>query len=215
MKYKIYKIIFPNGKLYIGYTSRTLRKRFSEHMTRASKLGTPLYHAIRKYKEENIQIELIESYDNKEEALQAEIQFIKENKTTDINFGYNLHEGGGDPPNNGHLRKGISLYDIMSKEQIQESQRKRVATIKRRAKRMTPTERKKRWGHQRGKKMSKDTIEKRINTIKNMSKKERRMKYGTAIGKKWYHNPDNVFEKYYGVEGTQPKKYILGRGRMK
>ncbi len=66
MKGKIYKIINKeNGKVYIGCTIYTLKKRFEEHLYRCLKTDIPtkLYNSMRKYGTENFEIELIEECD--------------------------------------------------------------------------------------------------------------------------------------------------------
>ena len=62
-KGKIYKITnVVNGKIYIGCTIHSLKRRFSEHLYRCEKsdINTKFYNSIRKYGIENFKIELIE-----------------------------------------------------------------------------------------------------------------------------------------------------------
>lgn len=89
--YKVYKIINRvNNKYYIGMTKQTLGKRFSQHKQNA-KIGkiTYLYNAIRKYGEDNFEIELLCEYSNKKECCESEIEYISKNID-----GYNLASGG-------------------------------------------------------------------------------------------------------------------------
>lgn len=89
--YKVYKIVNKvNGKYYIGMTKQTLIKRFSQHKQNA-KIGknTYLYNAIRKYGNDNFEIELLLECSNKEECCVLEIEYISKNKD-----GYNLAPGG-------------------------------------------------------------------------------------------------------------------------
>lgn len=89
--YKVYKIVNKvNGKYYIGMTKQTLIKRFSQHKQNA-KIGknTYLYNAIRKYGNDNFEIELLLECSNKEECCVLEIEYISKNKN-----GYNLAPGG-------------------------------------------------------------------------------------------------------------------------
>lgn len=89
--YKVYKIVNKvNGKYYIGMTKQTLIKRFSQHKQNA-KMGknTYLYNAIRKYGNDNFEIELLLECSNKEECCNLEIEYISKNKN-----GYNLAPGG-------------------------------------------------------------------------------------------------------------------------
>lgn len=61
--YKITNIV--NGKIYIGCTIHSLKRRFSEHLYRCEKtdINTKLYNSIRKYGIESFKIELIEECD--------------------------------------------------------------------------------------------------------------------------------------------------------
>jgi group I intron endonuclease len=65
-KGKIYKITNTiNGKIYIGCTITTLKKRYQEHLYRCFKTdyNSKLYNSIRKYGEKNFTIELITECD--------------------------------------------------------------------------------------------------------------------------------------------------------
>lgn len=56
----LYRLVFPNGKSYIGITSRTIEERFYEHCKTAKNNGSYAIHkAIRKYGKENILIETL------------------------------------------------------------------------------------------------------------------------------------------------------------
>ena len=76
--FKIYKIQFPNGKVYIGQ-SKNYKKRWREHLREAAK-GNDLkvYRAMRKY---NITIEAFsiieDNITTQEEANAREIYYIQ------------------------------------------------------------------------------------------------------------------------------------------
>ena len=56
----IYKYAFPNNKLYIGQTTRSVGVRFNEHLYSSTKgEGYYLHRAINKYGKENIVIDII------------------------------------------------------------------------------------------------------------------------------------------------------------
>lgn len=91
----IYKLTFPNGKVYIGQTSRNLNKRLSDHcnesfnIKKITKFNNLKANAIRKYMTFDVNILYQgEDLDNQE------IKFIEEFKSTNKNFGYNLESGG-------------------------------------------------------------------------------------------------------------------------
>lgn len=90
-EWKIYQLIFPNGKFYIGQTTRTIWKRFKEHCTDTSK--RILRFAIRKYKKENIVVKLLDVSYTQEEADRVEDGYIMLFDTI-IPSGYNMQRGG-------------------------------------------------------------------------------------------------------------------------
>lgn len=96
--YKIYKCTNTiNGKIYIGYTKKSLQKRIIEHRCSA-KNGSDyfLHKAIRKYGEENFLWEVIlESKDQEFILNQMESHFIeKYNCFCESGYGYNMTHGG-------------------------------------------------------------------------------------------------------------------------
>ena len=97
----IYQITnLTNNKKYIGQTSRTISKRWSEHKKSAkTNIKTPLYDSIRHYGIDNFIIEtIIEAPINDLDML--ETNYIKTLNTLYPN-GYNLETGG-------HLNKKLN-----------------------------------------------------------------------------------------------------------
>lgn len=96
----IYKITNDiNNKVYIGQTSFSIEKRFSEHCKDAFKFKAekrPLYSAMRKYGIENFHVELLEETENPNEREKYWIQ-----KFNTYHNGYNATIGG----------EGKCLYD--------------------------------------------------------------------------------------------------------
>lgn len=87
--FKVYKITNKiNGHFYIGYTKLTIQKRFKLH-TKSKTNKMPIVCAIKKYGIDNFIIELMCEFDNKNDALNCEIQLIQELKPN-----YNVHFGG-------------------------------------------------------------------------------------------------------------------------
>ena len=83
----IYKLTFPNEKIYIGQTSQRLRSRLSEHCCYND--NTIKGKAVNKYK--SFKCEILyqgEDLDNQEE------RYINIYKTLERNYGYNLESGG-------------------------------------------------------------------------------------------------------------------------
>jgi len=95
-KYIVYKITcLVNNKIYIGYTKRTAKERLSEHFRCAKKksaINTKFAKAILKHGRDNFIIETLFVFDNKEEALQKEIELIE--FFNSIKEGYNTRIGG-------------------------------------------------------------------------------------------------------------------------
>lgn len=94
--YKVYIIkSLINDKCYIGYTKHTLNHRLSTHFRCAKKnsmSNNKFANAILKYGIDNFLISLLFECDNKEEALNKEIFYIKEYDS--VKNGYNSSKGG-------------------------------------------------------------------------------------------------------------------------
>ena len=92
----IYKILFPNGKHYIGLTSRSLEDRQKDHKYNAKKGDTKcLYNALRKYDmEDTLELVEIDTADTNEELCEKEIGYILSYNSFDREYGYNMTLGG-------------------------------------------------------------------------------------------------------------------------
>ena len=90
--YRIYKLTFPSGKIYIGITSRTIKERiYSGYDNKFIKkeISNCGWESVKK--EELYQIE------NEEDAFQKEIDMIKFYDSTNPEIGYNQSTGGQAP----------------------------------------------------------------------------------------------------------------------
>lgn len=57
----IYKIVnHINNKVYVGQTTRSLKKRWRRHLSDVNKLDYPIYKAMRKHGVENFSVEEID-----------------------------------------------------------------------------------------------------------------------------------------------------------
>lgn len=85
-----------NGKVYIGQTSASAIERFDSHCNVAFKdlKNFKISKALRKYGKENFKVETLKICETKEELNFFEKEFIKQFKSTDIRFGYNMTPGG-------------------------------------------------------------------------------------------------------------------------
>lgn len=97
MTSKIYKITnLINNKVYIGYTTKSLKERFKQHCNRnVCNIKMPIVSAIQKYGKENFKIELLEeSEDDKYIHNEREKYWIDILKARDPKIGYNVAAGG-------------------------------------------------------------------------------------------------------------------------
>lgn len=89
--YSLYKLTFPNGKLYIGITSN-FNRRMSQHKHDATKKDLKLYRAINKYGWNNIKKEVVIFGLTRFEAMDMEKLLIAEQDL--VRAGYNTTPGG-------------------------------------------------------------------------------------------------------------------------
>jgi group I intron endonuclease len=99
MVYKIYKITnIINDKIYVGFTSQTIEKRFNQHKSKSRGDNLDKLHkAMKKYGVDNFNIELISEHPTINDALANEKKLISELDLT--KNGYNLSSGGEWSPN--------------------------------------------------------------------------------------------------------------------
>lgn len=94
-KFVVYLLVFPNSKIYCGYSSNIKKRWRNEKGYSQQDL---VYRAINKYKWENLKKYIYKSFDNAKDALSLEYKIIKDYSLTNPNNGYNLIDGGGNPP---------------------------------------------------------------------------------------------------------------------
>ena len=93
----IYMITFPNGKCYIGLTTRTIEARWKEHNRTAKANDTKLlYKALRKYDMvDTFQMTVIDTAETQQELCEKEIAHIEMYNSHYIRGnGYNMTDGG-------------------------------------------------------------------------------------------------------------------------
>ena len=94
----IYKILFPNGKIYIGLTKTSIEKRTREHKCCANKDDKHfiVYKALRKYNMiESFELIVIDTAYNDEELSEKEKAYIHFYNSYYLNgCGYNMTRGG-------------------------------------------------------------------------------------------------------------------------
>lgn len=113
----IYKATFPNGKVYIGQTTKDLKQRIWEHNYYSKKeingeyfSKAPFYKALRKIDFNQLKWEVIDFAENREELDEKEIKYIKEYNSC-VKFknskGYNCDFGGKKGGNFGNFSEEI------------------------------------------------------------------------------------------------------------
>lgn len=90
--YIVYKHTCPNGKVYIGITSRKPRERW--HNGQGYKSHRFFWNAIQKYGWDSIQHDVLFEGLTKEEACKKEMELIALFKSNQAEYGYNLSVGG-------------------------------------------------------------------------------------------------------------------------
>lgn len=119
--YKITNLI--NGKIYIGQTVQSLKKRWNQHCCSKRAAKSLLNMAIVKYGRENFEIKEIGGANSLTELNYQEWLLIHLNKCKTPN-GYNINNGGG---GTGHLKEDIKdkiRKANIGREQSQETRKK-------------------------------------------------------------------------------------------
>lgn len=97
--YSVYRLRFKNtDRVYIGYTSNTIEKRFSYHWKARKSSNTSLSRYLRNINKEDVILECLYVSREREDALAAEIKLIAENKSMITQNGFNHTIGGENPP---------------------------------------------------------------------------------------------------------------------
>ena len=128
----IYKIPFPNGKCYIGLTSRTIEERWKEHNKDAKAGDTKcLYNAIRKYDMiDTFQMIEIDTAETKEELCKKEIAHIEINNSNSAGInGYNMTDGGDGVFGYRHTDESKKKISYKSKQWRKENPEKAVERL--------------------------------------------------------------------------------------
>ena len=106
--YKIYKLTFPNNKVYIGQTKQDINKRFGNNGIKYNRCPL-IWKAIQKYGWNNVKKEILLDNLTLEESNNAEINYIVNvYKSFDSKNGYNISYGGKNMPHREETKKKIS-----------------------------------------------------------------------------------------------------------
>lgn len=92
MGYTVYRLTSPSNKVYIGITSRAVKKRWNNGI--GYRKCPMMNSAIKKYGWENFKKEILLENTTESEAKSLETLLIKIHRSNEREFGYNLTEGG-------------------------------------------------------------------------------------------------------------------------
>ena len=92
--YCVYKHTSPNGKVYIGITSKIPEERWGTDGNAYKFSNSYFYSAILKYGWDNFKHEILYTGLTKEQACKIEVELIALYKANDREFGYNIFIGG-------------------------------------------------------------------------------------------------------------------------
>lgn len=180
-------MIFPNGKKYIGITKQKVEKRWLNG--NGYKDNKYMFRAIKKYGWNNIKHIVLYENLTKDEAEQKEIDLIKQYKSSEREYGYNIEKGGHINCVSDETKKKISKafkgekHPMYGKHHTEETKRKiSIVGIGRippnKGKKMSKEQKEKlsiirkgkhyspKTEFKKGHKVSKETIQKILNTRK-------------------------------------------------
>lgn len=149
--YTVYKHTFPNNKIYIGITSVDVKKRWANG--RGYKDRNLVGKAINKYGWENVKHEILFENLSKEKAELKEIELIKKYKSNNRHFGYNVQNGG-------------NSRGKLSQNEIERIRKRAIGNQIWLGKHHTEETKQKLREIHTGMKMSKESIEKRVQKMR-------------------------------------------------
>lgn len=168
----IYKLIFPNNKVYIGQTKQEFNRRLNFYKNiKKTYCNNYLYNAIKKYEWDNIKKEII-CITSKEFINDLEKYYIKLYNSTNRLFGYNIEDGGE--------------KDYNVKEETKEKIRKKLTGIKHTKKRKLKAGL--RWKGNKNPKYNKNKKENHPMWNKHHSNETKKLMRKAKLGKK---NPEH------------------------
>lgn len=114
----IYCLTFPNGKKYVGQSTRQWAKRWRGHQSTTK--CTALKNALYKYGAARISWELLIYADSREELDQLEINYIRRFNTL-VPIGYNLTEGGS---------RAIPISILVTRPKLTKAEKDKIRKIR-------------------------------------------------------------------------------------
>jgi group I intron endonuclease len=150
MEWSVYMHIFPNGKKYIGMTSQRPTRRWKDGL-QGYRTQTLILNAIREFGWENVEHKVICVVGTREEAEAMEIALIKEHRSNDPEYGYNI-EGGG------KRSRGYKInFDPVKRSEAHKGEHNWIA-----GKHLSPEYKAKLSAAHKGKKMNRESVAKSV-----------------------------------------------------
>ena len=118
-KYVLYEHVAPDGRVYIGITSRKNPKSRWQNGTGYSR-NTYFTRAIKKYGWDNFKHIILKTDLSEEEAKKLEIEYISKFKSNQRKYGFNISSGGES--------KSGTVISEYQKQRIREGTKNRVFT---------------------------------------------------------------------------------------
>ena len=136
--WKVYLLVFPNSKVYVGVTKYSVRVRLLQHFhAAASGSRLSVHSAMRRYGTNNVVLKLLGRYASDVEAKQAEVQWIAQYRSYG-DGGYNRTIGGNgvlDPNGKGEAIRVVKMKSTMATpeyKRLQQAIQRRVWTEEKR-----------------------------------------------------------------------------------
>lgn len=214
-KWRVYMYTFPNGKRYIGTTSRTLVGRQGKDW-KHYKNCTSIWEAIQEFGTSSIKQEILfEGQITNDEAAELERKYILQYETSNPEKGYNTGTGG----------EGVAEKNISDERRLHLQEQMREISKKNKHRIVSPETREKqrlaKLGTKRGP-MSRETKEKisKANSRKNMSEATRlnriksKQKKVVAInnetGERIVFGSGKEAAEYFDVKSSAVSRWIYG-----
>ena len=145
-EYSVYQHINKiNGKRYIGITKQVPSQRWGVNGINYRDKSPRFWAAICKYGWDNFEHIIISDGIEKNEACEMEIKLIKEYRTQERDFGYNILEGGSAPELPEEVRKRMSKSMMGNKNGLghvcSEEKKKKISDAQK-GRKLTPEHRK-------------------------------------------------------------------------
>ena len=203
--YIVYMHTCPNGKKYIGITSQAPERRWQKGKGYAYGSSPYFYNAIEKYGWDNIEHTILFRNLTKEEAERKEVELIKEHKTSQRKYGYNIDLGGSSCGK--HSEEYKIRMSNMQKEIWAKTPERRIAMSKLKTGSHLSEETKEKLRQANlGKKYSKEVIQKRVNKMKGV----KRPQTAEKMKEMW---SNGTFKGNTGKKGSEKQKEIARKNQ--